>query len=90
MLTSLEDARERKKKKKTQKSEHPKHSSVCLFSAVSVLLFLNFSFLFIFFYEISTIYSKRTRVVWYDYILDDSTLLTLLLMSQSTRISSRV
>ena len=89
MLTSLEDARERKKKKKREKSEHPK-TLLCLFSAVSVVVFLNFSFLFIFFYETSTIYSKRTRVVWYDYILDDSTLLTLLLMSQSTRISSRV
>ena len=78
--------RERKRKKERNLSTQ-KHSSV---SFLQSLLFLNFSFLFIFFYETSTIYSKRTRVVWYDYILDDSTLLTLLLMSQSTRISSRV
>ena len=88
MLTSLKKMLERERKRKKERNlSTQKHSSV---SFLQSLLFLNFSFLFIFFYEISTIYSKRTRVVWYDYILDDSTLLTLLLMSQSTRISSRV
>jgi hypothetical protein len=88
VLTSLKKMLERERKRKKERNlSTQKHSSV---SFLQSLLFLNFSFLFIFFYETSTIYSKRTRVVWYDYILDDSTLLTLLLMSQSTRISSRV
>ena len=95
-MRERERKRKKNKKKKRKKSEHPKHENSLSFlrRQRGVLLFLNFSFLFILFSVteryLYPILKERARIVWYDDYMRDcsplfySVVVVVIIMSQST------
>jgi len=78
---TLERERKRKKREKNEKQKTKSEHPTPLFSVVFEFFFFSSSF-----FSVILVSTKRTRVVWYDYIL--RLLFTpSLLMSQSARIS---